>query len=104
VAVLAATLHAPAPLPLTARFVALGLASPLGAALVGTAFTLALSGVDESALLARLVAVAVALHAVLGLGGWLGVTAVGVSYRLLAMFLLAPEAERRTSRAAWWAM
>lgn len=104
VAVLAATLHAAAPLPLTARFVALGLVSLLGAALVGTAFTLALSGVDESALLARLVAVGVALHAVLGLGGWLGITAVGVSYRLLAMFLLAPEAERRTSRAAWWAM
>jgi hypothetical protein len=44
----------------------------------------------------------VALHAALGLGGWLSITAVGVSYRLFAMFLLAPEVERRTSHAVWW--
>ena len=99
---LAATLHAARPLPLPARFVAVALASLIGAILVGAAFTLALSGLSESVALARLVAGGVGLHAILGLGGWLSITAVGVSYRLLAMFLLAPETERRTSRAVWW--
>ncbi|WP_411034943.1 hypothetical protein [Shinella sp. BYT-45] len=101
--IIAATLFAARPLPLPARFVAVGLVSLVGAALVGAAFTTALSGLAEGAALARLVAGGVELHAALGLGGWLSVTAVGVSYRLLAMFLLAPEAERRTSRALWWA-
>ncbi|MCF3641717.1 hypothetical protein LXM94_17225 [Rhizobium sp. TRM95111] len=102
-AVLAATLLA-APLPLPARFVALGVVSLGGTALLGAAFTLALSGLGEAALFAGLLAEGVGLHAALGLGGWLSITAVGVSYRLLAMFLLVPEAERRTSCAAWWAM
>lgn len=103
-AILAVTLHAARPLPLPARFVAVGLACLLAAALVGAAFTLALSGFGESAPFVRLVAGGVGLHAALGLGGWLSITAVGVSYRLLAMFLLSPETERRTSRAAWWGM
>jgi hypothetical protein len=103
VAILAATLLAARPLPLPARFVAVGLAALVGAALVGFAFTLALSGISDSLLLDRLVADGVDLHAALGLGGWLSVTAVGVSYRLLAMFLLAPEMERLTSRIVWWA-
>lgn len=102
-AILAATLLAVRPLPLPARFVAVGLVSLVGAVLVGFAFTVALSGLGEGPLLARLVAGGVDLHATLGLGGWLSITAVGVSYRLLAMFLLAPETERPTSRIAWWA-
>ncbi|MGX5721529.1 hypothetical protein [Shinella zoogloeoides] len=104
VAILAATLHAARPLPLPARFVALGLAALTATVLVGAAFTLALSGLVEAEPFARLVADGLGLHAALGLGGWLSITAVGVSYRLLAMFLLAPETERRTSHAAWWAM
>jgi hypothetical protein len=104
VGIFAATLLAVSPLPLPARFVALGLASLTGAVILGAAFTLGLSGLGESDLLDGLVAEGVEFHAVLGLGGWLSVTAVGVSYRLLAMFLLAPESERRTSRAVWWSM
>jgi hypothetical protein len=102
-AILAATLLAARPLPLPARFVAVGLSALVGVALAGFAFTLALSGTSDSLLLVRLVADGVDLHAALGLGGWLSVTAVGVSYRLLAMFLLAPETERPTSRIVWWA-
>ena len=102
-AILAATLVAARPLPLPARFVTVGLAALVAAVLVGLAFTFALSGLSDSPLLARLVAGGVDLHAALGLGGWLSITAVGVSYRLLAMFLLAPETERRTSRIVWWA-
>ncbi|UDF32419.1 UNVERIFIED_ORG: hypothetical protein LHK14_21695 (plasmid) [Roseateles sp. XES5] len=99
---LAATLWQAHPLPLPARFVALGLAALAGTVLVGFAFTLALSGLAESDALTQLVANGLSLHAMLGLAGWLTITAVGVSYRLLAMFLLAPETERRSSRAAWW--
>ncbi|WP_439632021.1 hypothetical protein [Shinella sp.] len=102
-AILAATLLAARPLPLPARFVAVGLVSLAGTTLLGAAFTLALSGLGGSVPLARLVADGVGLHAALGLGGWLSITAVGVSYRLLAMFLLAPEEERPTSRAVLWA-
>lgn len=100
--ILAVTLLSARPLPLPARFVATGLAALVGAALIGSAFTATLSGFTESPLLDRLVADGVALHAALGLGGWLSATAVGVSYRLFSMFLLAPEVERSTSRAAWW--
>ncbi|WP_313526119.1 hypothetical protein [Shinella sp.] len=100
--ILATTLFSARPLPLPARFVATGLAALVGAALIGCAFTAALSGLAESSLFDRLVADGVALHAALGLGGWLSATAVGVSYRLFSMFLLAPEVERSTSRATWW--
>lgn len=100
--ILAATLFAARPLPLPACFVATGVVALLGAILLGAAFTLVLSGVSGNPLLARLVAGGVELHAVLGLGGWLSVTAAGVSYRLLSMFLLSPETERPTSRAVWW--
>ncbi|WP_312415924.1 hypothetical protein, partial [Shinella sp.] len=100
--ILALTLLSARPLPLPARFVATGLFALVGAALVGSAFTTALSGLADSPLLDRLVADGVALHAALGLGGWLSATAVGVSYRVFSMFLLAPEVERSTSRAAWW--
>lgn len=100
--ILAVTLCAARPLPLPARFVATGLVSLVGAILLGASFTLVLSGSSGNPLLARLVADGVELHAVLGLGGWLSITATGVSYRLLAMFLLSPEVERRTSRAIWW--
>lgn len=100
--ILAVTLYSARPLPLPARFVATGLAALVGAALIGSAFTVALSGLAESPLLDRLVADGIALHAALGLGGWLSATAVGVSYRLFSMFLLAPEVERSSSRAAWF--
>lgn len=102
-AVLTVTLIAARPLPLPASFVAVGLVSLLGTILLGAVFSFALSGLTGDTWSLRLVTGGVPLHAILGLGGWLSLTAIGVSYRLLAMFLLAPEVERPTSRAVWWA-
>ncbi len=97
---LARTLWSARPIGLPARFVAVGLASLVGVVTFGMIFSVALGGWTTNAILLRLTAEGVPLHAALGVGGWLTFTAMGVSYRLLAMFMLAPEAEHRTSRIA----
>lgn len=80
-----------------ARFVLVGLASLAGAVGFGTIFTFALSGRAGS--MGQLVLEAgIPLHAIAGLGGWLTLTAVGVSYRLLPMFILSPDVDDRRSR------
>ena len=88
------------PIGLPARFVVGGLVSLVGAIALGTVFSFTLGGWTTNATLTRLTLEGIPLHAALGLGGWLTFTAMGVSYRLLAMFMLAPEAEHRTSRIA----
>ena len=88
------------PIGLPARFVLVGLLSLAGVAAFGTIFAFTLGGWTANPMLIRLTLLGVPLHAALGLGGWLTFTAMGVSYRLLAMFMLAPEAEHRTSRLA----
>ena len=73
-----------------ARFVLVGLASLCATVAFGAVFAFALAGwagsIGESML-----ASGVPLHAIAGLGGWLTLTAMGVSYRLLSMFMLAPD-------------
>lgn len=96
--VLGATLWNARPLPLPARFVAVGLASVAAVAAFGALFALALAGFVGTPLLLDLHAVGVPVHAAAGFGGWLTFTAVGVSYRLLPMFMLAPDHERATGR------
>lgn len=100
---LAQTMWAARPLGLPARFVAAGLTSLLGAISLGAIMAILLGGWAVSPLLARLLPDGIPVHAALGLGGWLTFTAMGVSYRLLAMFMLSPEAEHLTSRIAFWA-
>lgn len=102
-AMLAATLVAARPLPLPARFVGLGLLALVATVLIGAVFALVLSGTVASDFATTLLIHGVPSHAALGLGGWLTLTAVGVSYRLLPMFMLAPEEARGTSRLVWWA-
>jgi hypothetical protein len=82
-----------------ARFVIVGLASLCATAAFGAVFAFALAGLAGSvgdAVLAR----GVPLHAIAGLGGWLTLTAMGVSYRLLSMFMLSPDVDDRQSRLA----
>jgi hypothetical protein len=80
-----------------ARFVLVGLASLCATVAFGAMFAFALAGWAGSLgdlVLAR----GIPLHAIAGLGGWLTLTAMGVSYRLLAMFMLSPDVEDRQSR------
>lgn len=99
---LAATLAAARPLPLPARFVAVGLIALSVTTLVGGTFSLVLSGKVMHDAAVALLLNGVPLHAALGLAGWLSFTAIGVSYRLLPMFMLAPDGARATSKTVWW--
>lgn len=80
-----------------ASFVLVGLASLCATVAFGSIFAFELAGwggsVGETVL-----ASGVPLHAIAGLGGWLTLTAMGVSYRLLSMFMLSPDVDDRQSR------
>ena len=96
------TLWAARPLPLPARFVVVGLFG-IGATVVfGIIFALVLGGTTTYSHFLDVTAVGVPIHVIAGLGGWLTFTALGVSYRLLAMFMLAPELDRASTRAAFY--
>jgi hypothetical protein len=79
--------------PLPARFVVVGLVSIAATAALGIIFALVLGGTVTDPPFVALAGGGLSIHAVAGLGGWLTFTAMGVSYRLLAMFMLAPELE-----------
>ena len=80
-----------------AHFVLAGLFFLGATVALGSAFACSLSG-DGSRDLGKLLASGVPLHATAGLGGWLTLTAMGVSYRLLSMFMLAPDVNGRSNR------
>ncbi|MBV2143663.1 hypothetical protein KUG47_09140 [Falsochrobactrum sp. TDYN1] len=90
------------PLALPARFVSIGLACLIGAAALGGLFTLGFSGMAEEAAWLEIAASGVSVHAALGLGGWMSFTAMGVSYRLLTMFMLSPDTQKPTTHLVWW--
>ena len=79
-----------------ARFVLVGLASLCATVAFGAVFAFALAGWAGS-IGELMLASGVPLHAIAGLGGWLTLTAMGVSYRLLSMFMLAPDVNDRKS-------
>lgn len=95
------TLWAARPLTLPARFVLVGLFSIGATATLGIVFALVLGGVTAYSRLLDVTAVGAPIHVIAGLGGWLTFTAMGVSYRLLAMFMLAPELDGASTRAVW---
>lgn len=94
------TMIASKTVPLPAWFVAAGLASVVATVTLGVIFSLVLGGVIKSGPLLALTGAGLPIHAVAGLGGWLTFTAVGVSYRLLAMFMLAPELDGARPKSA----
>jgi len=96
------TLWAARPLSLPARFVVVGLFSLAATAALGIIFALVLGGVATQPVLSGLTAAAVPVHAVAGLGGWLTFSAMGVSYRLLSMFMLAPDLDRAITRSSFY--
>lgn len=95
---LVATLLSARPIALFARFVLTGLACLAATALSGTAFTTLLSGRGDWLGTVILLPDGLPYHALLGLGGWLGLIAIGVSYRLFVMFMMAPEPSARRVR------
>ncbi len=97
---LARTLVAAPTRPLPARFVAAGLISVAVTATFGIIFSFVLGGATSYEPFVTLTAAGLPVHVIAGLGGWLTFTAMGVSYRLLAMFMLAPELERISTKAA----
>jgi len=97
---LALTLWRARPLPLPARFVAVGLGFMLVTALFGLGFALAFTLPRPPSALLALTGGGLGLHLAAGLGGWFTLTAMGVSYRLLSMFMLAPEEPRPSTWAA----
>lgn len=94
------TLWRARPLPMAAVFVVWSLGFLLLTGLIGLGFALHFALPRTPAFLGRLTAAGLGLHLAAGLGGWFTLTVMGVSYRLLTMFMLAPDEPRRTTRAA----
>ncbi len=89
------------PLPLAARFVAAGQGFLLLTLTLGLCFSVALTFADAPAWLVEMLGRGLPVHVLVGLGGWFTLTAMGVAYRLLSMFMLAPENETPTGRWAF---
>lgn len=101
-AILLTTLLRASSLPLPAGFVVLGLISMLVTAMLGETLASVLAGLVGGDFSVALVEHGVGLHAAFGLGGWLTLAAMGVSYRLVSMFLVAPERKGALTALAIW--
>ena len=92
------------PLVLPGRFAAAGLSFLLLAVVVGLSMAVLLAwperaaGLGRPGLAAGLLSTGLALHLAAGIGGWFTLTAMGVAYKLLSIFTLAPEERGATGR------
>jgi hypothetical protein len=101
-ATLLVPLTAKGKMALSARFVVAGLAFLLLTGLLGLTFALGLTVPATGPALAPLLVDGVPYHALAGLGGWFTLTAIGVSYELLPMFMLAPHERGALGAAVLW--
>ena len=99
---LASTLWSARPLALPAQFVAMGLGAVGVVATLGMIFALVLDQAITGSMFVRIHSDALPIHIIAGFGGWLTITTVGVSYRLLAMFMLAPDTDDARGRVTLW--
>lgn len=90
-AALLVPLLAKRPRPLSANFVLAGLGFLVLTLAIGVCFACALTIPASRQYLAPLLAGGLEYHVLAGLGGWFTLTAIGVSYELLPMFMLAPH-------------
>lgn len=98
---IARTLWQARPLPFSARFVAVGLACLL--AVLGMGIVLATTFAAPGLIAwPRAFTEGLRLHFLAGLVGWFTLVAVGVSYRLVSMFTLAPEERGHLGTAVFW--
>jgi hypothetical protein len=74
--------------------VLLGLLALAATAVLGLTFSTLLGGVFIPDWAGAVLAYGLPAHAFSGLVGWMTLTAIGVSYRLFSMFMLAPEKSR----------
>jgi hypothetical protein len=97
---LAATLTARKAPGIPGILVLSGLAALVGTVVTGNVFAGVLSGLLDLEGLASRLHDLVPYHAASGILGWMTVTAIGVSYRLFAMFMLSPERDGLGRRVA----
>lgn len=90
------------PLPLPGRMVLVALAFLLATITLGLLMALTLAVPTLATGFAPLLA-GVGYHALAGLGGWFTIGAIGVSYKLLPMFTLAPEERGAVGEAVHYA-
>jgi len=87
---------------LPGRLVQIGLLFLVITVLLGLGLALVFTLPDATAILAPLAANGRSVHMLAGLGGWFTLTAIGVSYKLLPMFMLAPEERGRLGDSVMW--
>jgi len=83
--------------------VLLGLVALAMTVVLGTVFSGLLSGRVDMPSWAERLSVMVPYHAASGLLGWMTLAAIGVSYRLFAMFMLSPEGKGSGKALMWLA-
>ena len=90
------------PRPLSAHFVIAGLILLLLTVILGLCFALAFTTSALALTVGPVVASGVEYHVLAGIGGWFTLTAIGVSYELLPMFMLAPHGRGAWGKAVLW--
>jgi hypothetical protein len=98
----AVTLRGVRPLPLPARFVMAALGFLVATALLGIGFGAGFALPAPPQWLGALAAQGLPLHLLAGIGGWFALTAIGVGYKLLPMFMLAEEDRGRAGAGVLW--